>query len=159
MIGAAKRKSISPPGLTALWTILLLVVTLCLGQTRVWGFEITPQPASGVFAPANPLSIGENYDGWQYDASDSLLAAKGGAGAKELVSPGARAFMAGEKKLADLSADEVANAVKGYQQAADAAKSAAHRAYQEARIRALRGEADPPGKLLDFIKNFKEGGQ
>jgi len=78
MIGAAKRKSISPPGLTALWTILLLVVTLCLGQTRVWGFEITPQPASGVFAPANPLSIGENYDGWQYDASDSLLAAKGG---------------------------------------------------------------------------------
>ena len=77
MIGAAKRKSISPPGLTALWTILLLVVALCLGQTRVWGFEITPQPASGVFAPANPLSIGENYDGWQYDASDSLLAAKG----------------------------------------------------------------------------------
>jgi len=83
MIGAAKRKSISPPGLTALWTILLLVVTLCLGQTRVWGFEITPQPASGVFAPANPLSIGENYDGWQYDASDSLLAAKAaGAGEK-----------------------------------------------------------------------------
>ncbi len=80
MIGAAKRKSISPPGLTALWTILLLVVTLCLGQTRVWGFEITPQPASGVFAPANPLSIGENYDGWQYDASDSLLAAKGASG-------------------------------------------------------------------------------
>jgi len=76
MIGAAKRKSISPPGMSALWTILLLVVTLCLGQTRVWGFEITPQPASGVFAPANPLSIGENYDGWQYDASDSLLAAK-----------------------------------------------------------------------------------
>jgi len=76
MIGAAKRKSISPSGLTALWTILLLVVTLCLGQTRVWGFEITPQPASGVFTPANPLSIGENYDGWQYDASDSLLAAK-----------------------------------------------------------------------------------
>jgi len=77
MIGAAKRKSISPPGLTALWTILLLVVALCLGQTRVWGFEITPQPASGIFAPANPLSIGENYDGWQYDASDSPLAAKG----------------------------------------------------------------------------------
>jgi len=80
MIGAAKRKSISPPVLTALWTILLLVVTLCLGQARVWGFAVTPQPASGIFAPANPLSIGENYDGWQYEASDSLLAAKGGVG-------------------------------------------------------------------------------
>ena len=76
MIGAAKRKSIYPPGLSALWTILLLVVALCLPETRVWGFAATPQPASGVFAPANPLSIGENYDGWQYDASDSPLAAK-----------------------------------------------------------------------------------
>jgi len=85
-------------------------------------------------------------------------AAKTAAGAKELSSPGARAFMRGEKKLADLSADEVANAIKGNQQAADAAKTAAHRAYQEARIRALRGEADPPGNLLDFMKNFKEGG-
>jgi len=78
MQNAAKRKSISPPALTTLWTILLLVVTLCLGQTRVWGFAVTPQPASGVFAPANPLSIGENYDGCPYDASDSLLAAKAG---------------------------------------------------------------------------------
>ena len=77
MIGAAKRKSISPPGLSALWTILLLVVALFLPETRVWGFAATPQPASGVFAPANPLSIGENYDGWQYDASDSSLAARG----------------------------------------------------------------------------------
>lgn len=86
------------------------------------------------------------------------FAAKTTAGAKGLISPGARGFMAGEKKLADLSADEVSNAIKGYQQAADAAKSAAHRAYQEPRLRALRGEADPPGKLLDFMKNFKEGG-
>lgn len=103
MIGAAKRKSMltapAPgesvpsgqpadvylsssrshrftPGLSALWTILLLVVTLFLPETRVWGFAATPQPASGVFAPANPSSIGENYDGWQYDASDSSLAAK-----------------------------------------------------------------------------------
>jgi len=76
MQNAAKRKSISPPALTALWTILLLVVTLCLGQTRVLGFAVTPQPASGIFAPANPSSIGENYDGCPYDASDSLLAAK-----------------------------------------------------------------------------------
>ena len=55
----------------------LLAVVLCLHETRVWGFAATPQPASGVFAPANPLSIGENYDGWQYDASDSSLAARG----------------------------------------------------------------------------------
>ena len=66
--------------------------------------------------------------------------------------------MAGEKKLADLSTEEISSAIKGYQQAANAAKSAAHRAYQEARIRALMGEADPPGKLLDFMKKFKEGG-
>lgn len=88
MIDAAKKKSISPPGLTALWTILLLVVALFLPETRVWGFEITPQPASGVFAPANPLSIGENYDGCPYDVSDSLLAAKG-------VAPGIKAGAAG----------------------------------------------------------------
>ena len=61
-------------------------------------------------------------------------------------------------KPLNLSQNEVANAIKGYQRAADAAKSAAHRAYQEARIRALRGEADPPGQLLDFMKNFREGG-
>jgi len=76
MLNAAKNNSLSPAGPMALRVLLLLVVALCLGQTRVWGFAVTPQPASGVFAPANPLSIGENYDGWQYDASDSLLAAK-----------------------------------------------------------------------------------
>lgn len=76
MIGAAKRKSISPPGLSALWSILLLVVALCLPETRVWGFAITPQPASGVFESASPSSIGENYDAWQYDASGSPVAAK-----------------------------------------------------------------------------------
>ena len=77
MIGAAKRKSTFPAGFAALRLVLLLVVALCLPETRVWGFAATPQPASGVFAPANPLSIGENYDGWQYDASDSSLAARG----------------------------------------------------------------------------------
>jgi len=56
---------------------LFLVVALFLPETRVWGFEITPQPASGVFASVTPSSTGENYDGCQYDASDSLLAAKG----------------------------------------------------------------------------------
>jgi len=77
MTSAAKRKSISPPGLSALWTILLLVVALCLPETRVWGFGITPQPASGVFESASPLSIGEFTTAIGYDASDSLLAARG----------------------------------------------------------------------------------
>jgi len=80
MQSAAKKKSLSPAGLTALRVLLLLVVTLCLGQTRVWGFGITAPPASGVFESANPSSIGENTIAWQYDASDSPLAARGGAG-------------------------------------------------------------------------------
>ena len=60
----------------ALRVLLLLVAALCLGQTRVWGFAVTPQPASGVFESVTPSSIGENYDGCPYDVSDSLLAAK-----------------------------------------------------------------------------------
>ncbi len=80
MLGAAKKKSLSPAGLTALRVLLLLVVTLCLAQTRVWGFAVTPPPASGVFESANPLSIGENTIGCPYDASDSSLAARATAG-------------------------------------------------------------------------------
>ena len=79
MLNAAKNNSLSPAGPLvplALRVFLLLVVTLCLGQTRVWGFGVTPQPASGVFESVTPSSIGENYDGCPYDASDSLLAAK-----------------------------------------------------------------------------------
>lgn len=78
MIGAAKRKSTFPPGLSALWSILFLVVTLCLPETRVWGFAATPQPASGVFESASPLSIGEITTAWQYDASGSPVAANRG---------------------------------------------------------------------------------
>jgi len=77
MIGTAKNKSFFPPALSALWTILFLVVALFLPETRVWGFTATPQPTSGVFASVTPSSIGENYDGCPYDASDSLLAVKG----------------------------------------------------------------------------------
>jgi len=83
MIGTAKNKSFFPPALSALWTILFLVVALFLPETRVWGFEITHQPASGVYASVTPSSTGENYDGCPYDASDSLLAAKGGNAAFE----------------------------------------------------------------------------
>ncbi len=71
--------------LRALRLILLLVVAVLLPEARVWGFGITAPPASGVFAPANPLSIGENYDGWQYDASDSSLAAKTGGPVRNVV--------------------------------------------------------------------------
>jgi hypothetical protein len=76
MIGAAKRKSISPPGLSALWSILLLVVALCLPETRVWGFATTPQPASGVFESASPSSVAEFTTATAYDASDSSVAAR-----------------------------------------------------------------------------------
>ena len=76
MIDAAKRKSISPPGLSALWSILLLVVALCLPETRVWGFAATPQPASGVFESASPSSVGEFTTATAYDVSGSPVAAK-----------------------------------------------------------------------------------
>jgi len=76
MQNAAKNKSFSPVSLAVVRVLLLLVVALCLGQTRVWGFAVTPQPASGVFESVTPSSTGENYDGCPYDASDSLLAAK-----------------------------------------------------------------------------------
>jgi len=85
MIGTAKNKSFFPPALSALWTILFLVVALFLPETRVWGFAATPQPASGVYASVTPSSIGENYDCTAYDASDSLLAAKA---APKLLGPG-----------------------------------------------------------------------
>jgi len=84
MIGTAKNKSFFPPALSALWTILFLVVALFLPETRVWGFEITHQPASGVFESVTPSSIGENYDGCPYDASDSLLASKAAKGGMSL---------------------------------------------------------------------------
>jgi len=104
MQSAAKRKSLSPvsvdgsavPGGSApaglpcgslsrrlphasagaVRVLLLLVVTLCLGQTRVWGFGITSPSASGVFESVTPSSIGENTIAWQYDASDSPHAAR-----------------------------------------------------------------------------------
>jgi hypothetical protein len=77
MIGAAKKKSSLLPGLAALRLVLLLVVALCLPETRVWGFGITSQPASGVFESVNPSSIGENTTAIGYDASDSSLARDG----------------------------------------------------------------------------------
>jgi len=85
MLNAAKNNSLSPVSLAVVRVLLLLVVVLCLSQTRVLGFGVTPQPASGVFESVTPSSIGENYDGCPYDASDSLLAAKGGSKVDDLV--------------------------------------------------------------------------
>jgi len=84
MLNAAKNNSLSPVSLAAVRVLLLLVVALCLGQTRVWGFAVTPQPASGVFESVTPSSAGENYDGCPYDASDSLLASKAAKGGMSL---------------------------------------------------------------------------
>jgi hypothetical protein len=92
MIGAAKRKSISPPGLSALWSILLLVVALCLPETRVWGFAVTPQPASGVFESASPSSIGEFTTVIGYDVSGSPVAAKVDGAAVTVAREGSGAF-------------------------------------------------------------------
>jgi len=75
MTGAAKGKSL-PASLAAARVLLLLAVTLLLGQTRVWGFAAPPQPAPGQISLASPSSVGENYDGDRYDVPDSLLAAK-----------------------------------------------------------------------------------
>jgi hypothetical protein len=75
---AAKRKTQFTASLAAVRLLLLLVVAFCGLETRVWSFAAPPQPASGEIALATPSFIGENYDGFAYDASDSLVAAKGG---------------------------------------------------------------------------------
>jgi hypothetical protein len=64
---------------TRLWLLILIgVVATLLGQTHAREIFAPSQHASGVFSPQTQASIGENYDGIQYDALDSLLAAKGG---------------------------------------------------------------------------------
>ncbi len=77
MIGAAKKESSLLSGLAALRLVLLLVVALCLPETRVWGFAAMPQPALSVFESASPSSIGEFTTVIGYDASGSPVAARG----------------------------------------------------------------------------------
>jgi filamentous hemagglutinin len=77
MHDAAKRKTHLPASLAAVRLLLLLIVACCGLETRVWSFAAAPQPASGQIALATPSFIGEIYDGNAYDASDSLVAAKG----------------------------------------------------------------------------------
>jgi hypothetical protein len=73
---AAKRKTQFTASLAAVRLLLLLVVACGGLETRVWSFAATPQPASDEITFATPSFIGENYDGFAYDASDSLVAAK-----------------------------------------------------------------------------------
>ena len=73
-----------------------------------------------------------------------------------LVSANVRAFLKGEKTLCDLTAAERAQAIRGFEQAAQEAKSAADAAYQQARAAALRGERAPPGSIIEWRKNFKQ---
>lgn len=62
---------------TRLWLLILVgVVATLLGQTHARQIFAPSPPASGVFAAQTQASTGENYDGIQYDALDSLLAAK-----------------------------------------------------------------------------------
>lgn len=77
-MNAAKEKSLSPAGLTALRVVLLLVAALFLPETRVWGFAASPQPASGPIACVSPSSVGVIAPAWAYDASDCLVAAETG---------------------------------------------------------------------------------
>jgi hypothetical protein len=66
---------------TRLWLLLLIgVLATLFGQTHA-GEIFAPSPhESGVFAAQTQASTGENYDGIQYDALDSLLAANTGVG-------------------------------------------------------------------------------
>jgi hypothetical protein len=62
-----------------LWLLLLIgVVATLLGQTHAREIFTPSPPESGIFATQTQASTGQNYDGIQYDALDSLLAANGG---------------------------------------------------------------------------------
>ena len=65
---------------TRLWLLIFVgVVATLLGQTHAREIFAPSPHVSGVFAAQTQASTGENYDGIQYDALDSLLAAKAGA--------------------------------------------------------------------------------
>jgi hypothetical protein len=80
---ATKEKGSTPaptaPGPSrALWAMLCLVVTFLLSGTRAEAFFAPPDHAPSVLATAAPESTGEITTAWQYDALDSLIAAKTG---------------------------------------------------------------------------------
>lgn len=80
MTGAAKKKMTFPGAWGFLRVLLLLVVALCLPETRVWGLGITAPPAPGVFESASPSSIGEFTTDNAYDAPDCTVAPRAGVG-------------------------------------------------------------------------------
>jgi hypothetical protein len=102
-MNAAKEKSLSPLTLTSVRILLLLVVTLFLPQTRVWGFAAPPQPASGQIASPSASAVVGNCDAWLYDASDSLVAAESGVGS---VTPDKPAAPTTENNLLTLGAGD-----------------------------------------------------
>jgi hypothetical protein len=69
MPDAAKKKSLPPVSMAVVRLPLLLVVTLCLGQTRVWAFAAAPQHASGKIASVSASSVGKIALAIAYDAS------------------------------------------------------------------------------------------
>ena len=63
---------------TRLWLLILVgVVATLLGQTHAREIFAPSPHVSGIFAEQTQASTGENYDGIQYDALDSFLAANG----------------------------------------------------------------------------------
>jgi hypothetical protein len=76
MIGAAKDKSSLPGSLTALRVLLCLLITFLLAGTRAEAFFAPPDQAPGQIAAFQPDSTGKTTTAWQYDALDSLIAAK-----------------------------------------------------------------------------------
>ncbi len=80
MIGAAKKESggnaHTPCPSRALWAMLYLVITFLLTGTRAEAFFDSSQPAPSQTAPGAQDSTGKTATAWQYDALDSLIAAK-----------------------------------------------------------------------------------
>ena len=81
---------------TRLWLLIFVgVVATLLGQTHAREIFAPSPHESGVFAAQTQASTGENYDGIQYDALDSLLAANS-APARVFWSGGSEARLAAE---------------------------------------------------------------
>ena len=111
---------------TRLWLLILVgVVATLLGQTHAREIFAPSPHESGVFATQTQASTGENYDGIQYDALDSLLAANRvanpvpsmmarvipeGIPATTLGRPGAAdVFVTAADDIAGMNASQIAN--------------------------------------------------
>jgi hypothetical protein len=112
-----------------LWLLLLIgVLATLFGQTHA-GEIFAPSPhESGVFAAQTQASTGENYDGIQYDALDSLLAANGGGRAGTEV---VQRWMS----QAELQATQTTGLLRGGRDGIHYATDAANTAAQRARLR------------------------